>query len=139
MEKAIKRAQILIEALPYIREFSGKTVVVKLGGQAMQKGGITHSIAEDIVLMRYVGIKPVVVHGGGEAISQLMQRLGIKPKFVEGNRVTDRATMEIVEMVLAGKINKETKYALDKFKFSRGKSSRHRRKGWQTNPCQKNL
>ncbi|MCD6574182.1 acetylglutamate kinase [Candidatus Aerophobetes bacterium] len=107
MEKAIKRAQILIEALPYIREFSGKTVVVKLGGQAMQKGGITHSIAEDIVLMRYVGIKPVVVHGGGEAISQLMQRLGIKPKFVEGNRVTDRATMEIVEMVLAGKINKE--------------------------------
>jgi len=73
----------------------------------MEKGGITRSIAEDIVLMRYVGIKPVVVHGGGEAISGLMQKLGIKPKFIEGNRVTDKATMEVVEMVLAGKINKE--------------------------------
>lgn len=107
MEKAIKRAQVLIEALPYIREFFGKTIVIKLGGQAMEKGGITRSIAEDIVLMRYVGIKPVVVHGGGEAISGLMQKLGIKPKFIEGNRVTDKATMEVVEMVLAGKINKE--------------------------------
>ena len=107
MEKAIKRAQVLIEALPYIREFFGKTIVIKLGGQAMEKGGITRSIAEDIVLMRYVGIKPVVVHGGGEAISGLMQKLGIKPKFIEGNRVTDKATMEVVAMVLAGKINKE--------------------------------
>ncbi len=107
MEKAIKRAQILSEALPYIRTFSGKTVVVKFGGSAMDKVGIKQGIAEDIILMRYVGIKPVVVHGGGKAISKLMQKLDIKPKFIEGNRVTDQATMEIVEMVLAGKENKE--------------------------------
>jgi len=107
MEKAIKRAQILIEALPYIRRFSGKTVVVKFGGQAMHEEGIIRSIAEDIILMRYVGIKPVIVHGGGEAISRFMQRLGIKPRFIEGNRITDKSTIEIVEMVLAGKTNKE--------------------------------
>ncbi|MBE0478540.1 acetylglutamate kinase [Candidatus Aerophobetes bacterium] len=107
MEKAIKRAQILSEALPYMREFSGKTVVIKLGGKASGEKGIQRDIAEDIVLMHYVGIKPVVIHGGGEAISRLMQRLGIKPEFVEGNRVTNEATMEIVEMVLVGKINKE--------------------------------
>jgi len=107
MEKAIKRAQVLIEALPYIRRFSGKTVVVKFGGQAMHEEGIIRSIAEDIILMRYVGIKPVIVHGGGEAISRFMQRLGIKPKFIEGNRITDKSTIEIVEMVLAGKTNKE--------------------------------
>jgi len=107
MEKAIKRAQILIEALPYIREFFGKTIVVKFGGQAMDEENTVQRITEDIVLMRYVGIKPIVVHGGGKAISQMMQRLGIKPKFLEGNRITDEPTMEIVEMVLAGKINKE--------------------------------
>jgi len=107
MEKAIKRAQVLIEALPYIRQFFGKTVVIKFGGRTMDQEEIKKGIVEDIVLMRYVGIKPVVVHGGGEAISRMMQKLDIKPKFVEGNRVTDQATMEIVEMVLAGKINKE--------------------------------
>lgn len=107
MEKAIKRAQILIEVLPYIREFFGKTIVVKFGGRAMDEGSITKRVAEDIVLMRYVGIKPVIVHGGGEAISKMMQRLGIKPQFFQGNRITDEPTMEIVEMVLAGKINKE--------------------------------
>lgn len=107
MEKAIKRAQILIEALPYIREFFGKTIVVKFGGQAMDEENTVQRITEDIVLMRYVGIKPIVVHGGGKAISQMMQRLGIKPQFLEGNRITDEPTMEIVEMVLAGKINKE--------------------------------
>ncbi|MBC7189507.1 acetylglutamate kinase [Candidatus Aerophobetes bacterium] len=107
MEEAIKRARILVEALPYIREFFGKSVVVKFGGQIMDDKNNLRSIVEDIVLMRYVGIKPVVVHGGGEAISRLMERVGIKPEFVEGNRVTDTQTMEIVEMVLAGKINKE--------------------------------
>jgi len=107
MEKAIKRAKILSEALPYIRKFSGKTIVIKFGGKTSDEKETKKAIAEDIALMRYVGIKPVVVHGGGEAISHMMQKLGIEPKFVEGNRVTDKPTMEIVEMVLAGKINKE--------------------------------
>lgn len=107
MEKAIKRAQILSEALPYIREFAGKTVVIKSGGKTADEESIKQDIAKDIVLMHYVGIKPILIHGGGEAISRFMQKLGIKPEFIEGNRVTDEATMEIVEMVLAGKINKE--------------------------------
>jgi len=107
MEKDIKRAQILSEALPYIREFFGKTVVVKFGGRAMENEKIKEGVAKDIVLMRYVGIKPVVVHGGGEAISEMMEKLNIKPRFVEGNRVTDEPTMEIVEMVLSGRVNKE--------------------------------
>ena len=107
MEKAIKRAQILSEALPYIRTFSGKTVVVKFGGSAMEERDVKRAIVEDIALMRYVGMKPVVIHGGGKAISHLMERLGIKPEFLEGNRVTDEPTMEVVEMVLAGKTNKE--------------------------------
>lgn len=106
MNKDIKRAQILSEALPYIRKFSGRTVVIKFGGKTSEEGS-KRAIAEDIALMRYVGIKPVIVHGGGKAISRMMQRLGTKPEFVEGNRVTDESTMEIVEMVLAGKINKE--------------------------------
>jgi len=115
MEKAIKRAQILIEALPYIREFFGKTVVIKFGGRAMDKEEIKQGIAEDVVLMHYVGIKSVVVHGGGEVISQMMERLSIKPEFIEGNRVTDEPTMEIVEMVLAGKINKEIVALLNRY------------------------
>lgn len=107
MEEDTRRGQILIEALPYIRQFFGKTVVIKLGGRAMEDVKIKEGITEDIVLMRYVGIKPVVIHGGGRVISEMMQKLDIKPQFVDGNRVTDESTMEIVEMVLAGKINKE--------------------------------
>jgi len=107
MEKALKRAQILVEALPYIREFFGKTIVIKYGGKAWLNEDLKRKIAEDVVLMRYVGIKPVLVHGGGEAITAMMKKLNIKPRFIEGNRVTDKDTMEIVEMVLAGKINKE--------------------------------
>ncbi|MEE9192249.1 MAG: acetylglutamate kinase [Candidatus Aerophobetes bacterium] len=105
MEEALKRAKVLVEALPYIQKFSGKTVVAKLGGKAMGEK-LSRDVAQDIVLMRYVGIKPVVIHGGGEAISSLMKRLGIKPRFIEGNRVTDQETMDVVEMVLVGKINK---------------------------------
>jgi len=105
MDEASKRAGVLVEALPYIQKFSGKTVVVKLGGKAMGEK-LSRDVAQDIVLMRYVGIKPVVIHGGGEAISSLMKRLGIKPRFIEGNRVTDQETMDVVEMVLVGKINK---------------------------------
>ena len=105
MEEALKRAKVLVEALPYIQKFSGKTVVAKLGGKAMGEK-LSRDVAQDIVLMRYVGIKPVVIHGGGEAISSLMKRLDIKPRFIEGNRVTDQETMDVVEMVLVGKINK---------------------------------
>jgi len=103
----MERAHILAEALPYIREFSGRTVVVKYGGQAMVDVELKGSLARDITLMRYVGIKPVVVHGGGKAITTLMQRLGLHPTFVGGNRVTTEETMEIAEMVLVGKVNKE--------------------------------
>lgn len=106
MDDALKRAEVLVEALPYIQRFSGKTVVVKFGGKAMGEK-LSRDVAKDIVLMKYVGIKPVVVHGGGEAISSLMRRLNIKPRFIEGNRVTDQETMDVVEMVLVGKINKQ--------------------------------
>jgi len=113
--KAINRAQILVEALPYIREFFGKTVVIKYGGKAMIDKNLKRRIAEDIVLMRYVGIKPVVVHGGGEAITTVMKKFNKKPEFIKGNRVTDEETIEIVEMVLVGKINKEIVSLLNQF------------------------
>ena len=107
MEKLIEKAKILIEALPYIRAFSGKTVVVKYGGKAMVEEQLKERFAEDVVLMKYVGMKPVVVHGGGPQINQMLKRLGREPQFVRGVRVTDRETMEVVEMVLGGTINKE--------------------------------
>lgn len=115
MEKAINRAEILIEALPYIREFSDKTLVVKYGGKAMLDENLKRKIAEDIVLMKYVGIKPVVIHGGGKAITVMMKKLNKKPEFIKGNRVTDNETMDIVEMVLVGKINKEIVSLLNQF------------------------
>lgn len=107
MDKLIEKARILIEALPYIRSFSGKTLVIKYGGKAMVEESLKDCFAQDVVLMKYVGINPVVVHGGGPQINAMMKRLGLVPKFVKGVRVTDAATMEIVEMVLGGIINKE--------------------------------
>lgn len=107
MEKLIEKAKILSEALPYFRQFYGKTVVVKYGGSAMEDEKIRHSTARDIVLMKYVGMNPVVVHGGGKAISEIMERLGKKPVFHRGMRVTDDETRDVVEMVLVGRINKE--------------------------------
>ncbi len=101
------KAQILIEALPYIRAFFGKTIVIKYGGAAMTETTLKNQFAEDVVLMKYVGMAPVIVHGGGPQISGMMKRLGKEPKFVKGVRVTDAETMEIVEMVLGGTINKE--------------------------------
>lgn len=115
MKEAINRAQILVESLPYIREFFDKTVVVKYGGKAMMEKNLKRKIAEDIVLMRYVGIKPVIIHGGGKAINSMMKKLNKKPEFIKGNRVTDKGTMEIVEMVLVGKINKEIVSLLNQF------------------------
>jgi len=107
LKEAIERARTLIEALPYIREFYGRSMVIKYGGKAWLKEDLKRKITEDVVLMKYVGIRPVLVHGGGEAITEMMKRLQLEPRFIEGNRVTDRETMEVVEMVLVGKINKE--------------------------------
>ncbi|MEJ5365360.1 MAG: acetylglutamate kinase [Desulfosoma sp.] len=100
-------AALLIEALPYIRQFSGKTVVIKYGGHAMKDEALKESFAQDVVLMKYIGIHPVVVHGGGPQIGRMLERVGKKSDFREGMRVTDEETMDVVEMVLAGKVNKE--------------------------------
>ena len=102
-----RRAEILMEALPYIREFRGKTVVIKYGGAAMEQAELKEPFALDVILLAFVGIKPVIVHGGGPQIGALMKRLGKEPSFVGGMRVTDEETVEIVEMVLVGRINKE--------------------------------
>jgi acetylglutamate kinase len=102
-----ERANILIEALPYIRRFYQKTVVIKYGGHAMVADDLKESFAKDIVLMKYIGINPVVVHGGGPQIGNMLRRIGKKTDFYEGMRITDADTMDIVEMVLAGSVNKE--------------------------------
>lgn len=100
-------AHILIEALPYIKKFKGKTVVVKFGGNAMVDEDLKNSFARDIVLMKLVGINPIIVHGGGPQIGKLLDRLNITSRFVDGMRVTDSETMDVVEMVLGGQVNKE--------------------------------
>jgi len=104
---AADRAQVLTEALPYIQRFHGKTVVVKYGGNAMVDEELKQSFARDIVLMKLVGMNPVVVHGGGPQIGKLLERIGKKSEFIQGMRVTDRETMDVVEMVLGGLVNKE--------------------------------
>ncbi|MGR8935097.1 MAG: acetylglutamate kinase [Gammaproteobacteria bacterium] len=106
-QNAHKIAEVLIEALPYIRKFKDKTVVVKYGGNAMVDEQLKHSFAQDIVLMKLVGINPIVVHGGGPQIGQLLQKLGKTSEFVDGMRVTDSETMDVVEMVLGGLVNKD--------------------------------
>jgi len=106
MTNETTQAEVLIQALPYIKQYAGKTVVVKYGGAAMLDEALKAAVMQDIVLMRYVGISPIVVHGGGPEISDAMHRMGKEPQFVGGLRVTDAETMEIVEMVLAGKTNK---------------------------------
>jgi acetylglutamate kinase len=100
-------AHVLIEALPYIKKFKNKTVVVKFGGNAMIDDELKHSFARDIVLMKLVGINPIIVHGGGPQIGKLLKRLNITTQFVDGMRVTDSETMDVVEMVLGGQVNKE--------------------------------
>lgn len=107
MEKLIEKAKILIEAMPYIQTFRGKTFVIKYGGSAMIDENLKRGFAQDVVLMRYIGINPVIVHGGGPQIGKTMERMGKKSTFVSGQRVTDEETMDIVEMVLGGKVNKE--------------------------------
>ena len=100
-------ADILIEALPYIRRFNGMTIVIKYGGHAMVDDQLKENFARDITLMKFIGINPVVVHGGGPQINSVLDSMGIHPKFVRGMRLTDETTMDVVEMVLGGKVNKE--------------------------------
>lgn len=99
-------ADILIEALPYIRKFSGMTIVIKYGGHAMVDEQLKTDFARDITLMKFIGLNPVVVHGGGPQINSVLDRMGIRPQFVRGMRLTDEVTMDVVEMVLGGKVNK---------------------------------
>lgn len=105
MKKAQEKVKTILESLPYIKSFYGKTVVIKYGGHAMIDDNLKNAFALDIVLLKYVGINPVIVHGGGPQIDELMKKVGKQAKFIEGMRVTDKDTMEIVEMVLGGKIN----------------------------------
>lgn len=107
MKDIINKAEILIEALPYIQALNGKTVVIKYGGNAMVSNGLKHSVMEDITLLKYIGVNPVVVHGGGPDITRTLKQLNIESEFVNGLRKTDSATMEVAQMVLMGKTNKE--------------------------------
>ncbi len=107
MQRLIDKAEVLIEALPYIRRFLDKTLVIKYGGHAMTDEDLRASFAVDVVLLKYIGLKPVIVHGGGPQIERTLARLGIESSFVNGLRVTDDATMEVVEMVLGGTVNRE--------------------------------
>jgi acetylglutamate kinase len=107
VDSLVQKANVLIEALPYIKSFFGKTFVIKYGGAAQSVASLSEAFAEDVVLLNYIGIRPVVVHGGGPKISATMERMGKVPNFVHGHRVTDEETMDIVEMVLGGLINKQ--------------------------------
>ncbi len=106
-DSALNVARVLTEALPYIQRFTGRTIVVKFGGNAMVDRELHDSFARDIVLMKLVGMNPVVVHGGGPQIGALLEKLNISSSFVDGMRVTDEQTMDVVEMVLGGSVNKE--------------------------------
>ena len=107
LKKSMERAEILMEALPYIRRFYNKTIVIKYGGHAMVDEALKDQFAKDVVMMKYIGLHPVVVHGGGPQISSYLKKLGKSSTFIQGMRVTDQETMDIVEMVLVGKVNKE--------------------------------
>jgi len=107
LEELIARAGVLIEAVPYIRTYHGKTFVIKYGGNAMINEELKQGVMQDIVLLKFLGINPIVIHGGGPEITQMLKRVGKQSQFVQGLRVTDAETMEIVQMVLAGKLNKE--------------------------------
>jgi acetylglutamate kinase len=107
MENPIDKANVLVEALPYIRRFNDKTIVIKYGGSTMEEKRMRRSFALDVVLLKYIGLHPVVVHGGGPQIGEMLAKMGKKSQFIEGMRVTDGETMDVVEMVLVGKVNKE--------------------------------
>src|SRR3990172_11786739 len=107
MKELIEKANVLIEALPYIRGFYGTTFVIKYGGAAQIEENLKQAFAQDVALLNFIGIKPVIVHGGGPRVSATMKTMGKTPKFVHGHRITDEETMEIVEMVLGGLVNKQ--------------------------------
>jgi acetylglutamate kinase len=107
MQELIDKAKVLMEALPWIKRFFGKTIVIKYGGNAMVEESLKEGFARDVILMKYIGLHPVVVHGGGPQIGQALKAMGIESRFVQGMRVTDSATMSVVEMVLGGQVNKE--------------------------------
>src|SRR5258705_8000815 len=107
MKSTLEKAKILSEALPYIRKFFGKTFVIKYGGHVMTNPILKTSFASDVTLLKYIGINPVIVHGGGPQIGEKLKKMGIKSEFKDGLRVTDSETMEVVEMVLSGTVNKE--------------------------------
>ena len=129
---ASEKAQVLAEALPYIRRFQDKTIVVKYGGNAMTDPILKESFARDVVLLKLVGMNPVVVHGGGPQIDQLLKRIGKQGEFVQGMRVTDEETMDIVEMVLGGQVNKEIVNLINRHG---GKAVGDHRAGWRFHPC----
>lgn len=106
-ENLIKRANIVIESLPYLMKFYGKTIVIKYGGAAMKDPELKKSVIQDILFLKYVGMNPIIVHGGGPEINKYLDKLGIEPKFIGGYRVTDAQTLKVVEKVLGGKINAE--------------------------------
>ena len=107
MEQFIEKARTLVEALPFIKKFNGATFVIKYGGSAMTDEKYKNLFIQDVVLLSLVGVKVILVHGGGDDISGMLKKLGKEPKFVDGHRVTDKETLEVVEMVLVGKVNKE--------------------------------
>ncbi|MBW2474050.1 MAG: acetylglutamate kinase [Deltaproteobacteria bacterium] len=107
MQELINKANVLVEALPWIRQFYGKTIVIKYGGNAMVEEHLKEGFARDVILMKYIGLNPVVVHGGGPQIGKVLEAMGIETRFEQGMRVTDAKTMDVVEMVLGGKVNKE--------------------------------
>jgi acetylglutamate kinase len=115
MEEYIKKAKVLLEALPYIQEFAGKTFVIKFGGSIAVDTGLKESFIKDVILLKLIGINIIIIHGGGKEIDVLLKKLDIKANFFEGYRITDENTMEVVEMVLSGKINKDLVALINKF------------------------
>jgi acetylglutamate kinase len=107
MQKLVDKAKVLMEALPYMQRLFGKIIVIKYGGHAMTDAALQASFAADVVMLKQIGVRPVIVHGGGPQIAEILDRMGRQSRFVEGNRVTDDETMEVVEMVLGGKVNRE--------------------------------
>jgi acetylglutamate kinase len=107
MQKLVDKAKVLMEALPYMQRLLGKTIVIKYGGHAMTDAALQASFAADVVLLKHIGVRPIIVHGGGPQIAATLDRMGRKSQFIDGRRVTDDETMEVVEMVLGGKINRE--------------------------------
>ena len=107
MKDLIDKAEVLVEAMPYIRRFANSTIVLKYGGSAMTDPALRASFARDVVLLKYIGLRPVIVHGGGPQIGRTLERLGVQSTFVDGLRVTDDQTMDVVEMVLGGTVNRE--------------------------------